>query len=146
MLNHTGIKPSENSIDKLVSEVRNVNNNELPLIINKTTFECSECVFKCIDKCDLLKHLKSHNIFACDKCEYRNSSLHGLNGHIKIHGNKKLNCTMCDFKGTSVSTLNAHMEKHMDDQIYSASQTSKRDLSVSPEVLNINKKQKAASS
>ena len=89
MKTHTEMNQTNDLIFKLVSDIRNAKDNELPVITSETTFDCSVCVFKCGVKSDLNKHLKSHSIFACDKCEYRGHSLQGLNAHNKIHNNKK---------------------------------------------------------
>ena len=60
--------------------------------------------------------------------------MRGLNGHIKIHSEKRFECPECTFKGTSVNTFNAHMKTHLGEEICAASQSNKRDLSISPEI------------
>ena len=118
--------PSESDISDLNDGARNIN--------DVASLECSICEFKCKNKIELCKHLKPHKIYACQKCDYKNKSLKGLNSHIKIHNEKGFECTKCKFKGTSVNTLNAHMNTHLRDEIRAASQRTKRDYSISPEI------------
>ena len=75
-------------------------------------------------------------------------TLQGLNGHLKIHNNKKgIRCTKCEYICTTINSLNTHMRTHTEDDIQiermvkgsrSANGT-KRDLSVSPEIDHIDK-------
>ena len=84
----------------------------------------------------LSNHLKSHNIYACDKCHYKSNSLQGLNGHSKIHI-QKLKCSKCEFSCTTLNKLNNHVKIHTGDEISNAP---KRSLSVSPEIVQSNTK------
>ncbi|CAL4110428.1 unnamed protein product, partial [Meganyctiphanes norvegica] len=121
------------------TEVRSTCEKHVPLQAIDNAHKCTECEFKYASKVDLSNHLISHSIYACDKCEYRNNSIQGLKGHIKIHSQKKLKCSQCEFKGTSTNTLSNHMKTHIGEKICSVSTSenasrrslsSKRDLSV----------------
>ena len=91
----------------------------------------------------MINHLTTHNIYACDKCNYRSNQSNGLKGHMKKHNDKKFKCSECVFKGTSLIALSNHMRTHTGDEIcmspskneIQSTQTTKRDreLSVSPE-------------
>ena len=143
MKTHIGEKTSMDDICELVNEVRSACDKRLSLNVNANATKCTECDFNCSSKAELIKHLLNHNIYACDKCPYRNNSAQGLNGHAKIHNVKKFQCSKCDFKGTSTNSLNAHMKTHMDeidpspqDIASQSTQASKRGLSVSPDKLD----------
>ena len=129
---HTNEKPSDADINKLVSDARSDYENEN---------QCTECPFKSQIKDEMINHLITHNIYACDKCDYRSNTSNGLKGHTKKHNDKKFKCDKCDFKGTSLIALSNHMRNHTGDEIclspneneIKSSQSSKRGLSVSPE-------------
>ena len=110
------------------------------LNVNANAYKCSECELNCSSKAELINYLLDHNIYACDKCQYKNNSAQGLIAHAKIHSFKKFQCSKCDFKGTSSNSLNAHMKTHMDeiepslqDIVSQGTQASKRGLSASPD-------------
>ena len=133
----TGEKPSESDISDVINNVR--------ATIDVNMLVCSICESTCINKSELCKHMKTHNIYACEKCDYTNNSLNGLKSHSKKHNEKRFDCTICAFKGNSVNTLNAHMKTHLGENISDASQRNKRDYSISPEVnknTRLNKAQK----
>ena len=93
----------------------------------------------------------THNIYACEKCEYKSNSLQGLNSHAKVHKQKSLKCSKCDFTFNSMHKLTNHMEIHTRDVIISekspqSSNISKRSLSISLEVVDPNKKTKKPNS
>ena len=91
----------------------------------------------------MLNHLLTHNIYACDKCNFRSNSTNGLKSHKKKHNDKKFKCLKCEFKGASSTALNNHMKTHTEDQTFLSqpenetknSQPPKRDreASVSPD-------------
>ena len=147
MKTHTGEVPSERDICESVNDVRSACENKL-LCGN------AECKFECASKVDLSNHLITHNIYACDKCEYRANSINGLKGHTKKHNLKKFKCSKCDYKGTSTITLSNHMKSHLGDEIclspsedvIPSTQTSKRELSVSPDKIDKNKNENKSSS
>ena len=88
------------------------------LNVNANAYKCSECELNCSSKAELINYLLDHNIYACDKCQYRNNFVQGLIAHAKIHSLKKFQCSKCDFKGTSTNSLNAHMKIHMDEIVH----------------------------
>ena len=147
MQTHMGENASMSDVCEMVTQVRSACEKRLSLNASGNIIKCSECDFVCRSKVDLFKHLTSHSIYACDKCDYRNNSAQGLNGHLKIHNDKKFKCSKCDFKGTSINTLNNHMKTHMGDEIFSPASgnpsqsihSSKRELSISPEKNDVNK-------
>ena len=67
-----------------------------------------------------------------------------------MHSQARHNCSLCEFIGTSVNELNTHMKAHTDETCSVAQleivkdlpseNKSKRDLSVSPEVVDSNMK------
>ena len=126
IVDHTGDNHMESDIFDFINEARVAN--------SVITHVCSICKSNFKSKSELCKHLRVHSIFACEKCDYTNNSLHGLNGHIKIHSEKKYDCTICAFKGNSVNNLNNHMKTHLGDEICTASQRNKRDYSINPEI------------
>ena len=65
-----------------------IKNKESP-ITDENVIKCPECIFNCPSKDEMVIHLKTHNIHACDKCNYRSNSTNGLKGHMKKHYDKK---------------------------------------------------------
>ena len=118
---------------------------------NEKLLECSKCIYKCQNKDVLHTHLKTHDIYACNKCEYVGDTMQGLNGHLKIHNKKEIRCTKCEYICTTINKLNTHMRIHTDEEIQvermvkmvkglTSTNGTKRDLSVSPEVEHIDKR------
>lgn len=148
METHNGEKPLASKICNLVEEAKSASKeNNSPIDLDQL-FKCTECeVFSCNTYNELLKHLKSHNIYACDKCDYKSNSINGLNGHAKIHNHKKLDCSKCGFKGASLLSFSNHMKTHLDDispispneNDYQNSQSAKRAYSLSPDKTDENK-------
>ena len=146
---HTGEKPSGSDISELITEVRSSNGIQL---LYEKTLKCSECKFVCVSNKELSNHLTTHNIYSCNQCEYRNSTIKGLRGHIKKHNDKRFKCNKCEFKGTSNATLINHMKSHFDDILGSSPpesdndlhsmKNSKRELSISPDKIDVNKNEK----
>ena len=121
--------------------------------------ECEKCEYKCQNKDVLSNHLKKHNIFTCEKCEFTSNSLQGLNSHNKIHNQKQIKCSKCEVICSSLRNLNNHMKIHIGEVIHTeeiseetnttpsktnstSSNTPKRCLSKSPEVVETAKKNK----
>ena len=113
--------------------------------------ECSECSYKCKNKDVLYIHLKTHDIYACNKCEYVGITMQGLNAHFKIHNKKEIRCTKCEYTCTTTNKLNTHMRIHTEEEIQvekivkmakglESTNGTKRDLSVSPELDHIDKR------
>ena len=146
---HTGEKPSDSDISELVTEARSSNGIQL---LYEKTLKCSECKFVCVSNKELSNHLTTHNIYSCNQCEYRNSTIKRLRGHIKKHNDKRFKCNKCAFKGTSNTTLMNHMKSHFDDILCStppksdndlhSMKNSKRELSISPDKIDLNKNDK----
>ena len=118
---------------------------------DENMLECSKCIYKCKNKDVLYIHLKTHDIYACNKCEYMGDTMQGLNSHIKTHNKKGIRCTKCEYTCATVNKLNTHMRIHTEDEIQAekmdkmakgleSTNGNKRDLSVSPEVENIDKR------
>ena len=94
-------------------------------------------------------HLKSHDIYVCDKCNYRATSTRGLSNHMKTHKDKQFKCKKCDFTANTLNKLNVHMRTHTGDAITikanesektpGSSNAVKRGLPVSPEIANTDK-------
>lgn len=125
--------------------------------VNEILLHCTECDYKCRNKDILLSHLKSHNVYACGKCDFRGISSKGLTAHMKTHKLKQFKCTKCEYTVNTFSKLNTHMRNHTGEAITAESlfeivtsqtsdktplksNTAKRGLSVSPEVVNTDKK------
>ena len=149
MKNHIGEKQLENDILEPVNEARSACEKLVPADTHDNTFKCTECKFECGSRLDLSNHLTTHSIYACNMCDYKNNSQQRLKSHSRIHIQNKLKCSLCDFKATPTNTLINHMRVHLEDEICSAplaentsqsSYTLKRDLSVSPETADPNKK------
>ena len=159
MLVHAGENSFKCDICEL--ECRDKSTYEKHMLIhnNEILLSCTECTYEGLNKEVLSNHLKTHNIYACVKCEYKSNSLKGLNGHIKIHNQKILKCSKCEFTCTLPNKLNIHMKTHTGEDICSEilsdiskcsssektplnSNSSKRSLSVSPDVVDSNKKTK----
>ena len=77
--------------------------------------------------------------------------MQGLNTHFKIHNKKGIRCTKCEYICTTINKLNTHMRTHTEDEIQvekmvkvakglESTNGNKRDLSVSPEVEHIDKR------
>ena len=104
---------------------------------------------KCQNDDVIRNHLKSHDIYACDKCNYRATSTRGLSNHMKTHKDKQLKCKKCDFTANTLNKLNAHLRTHTGDAITieaiksektpGSSNAVKRGLPVSPEIANTDK-------
>ena len=126
---------------------------------NEIFLECEKCEYKCQNKDVLSNHLKKHSIFTCEKCEFTSNTLQGLKGHIKIHNQKQMKCTKCEVICSSLRKLNNHMKIHIGEVINTeeiteetnatpskktstSSNTPKRCLSMSPEVVDTTKKNK----
>ena len=152
MLTHTGENPLRCPTCDLVSKDRSENEKHMLTHTNLSLalLRCTECAYECLSKDTLSNHLKTHKIYACEKCDYKSNSLNGLNGHVKIHNQATYNCSVCEYRCTSLNKLNTHMKTHT-DEICPATQlksvkdlpsenTSKRCLSVSPEVVDSNTK------
>ena len=124
-----------------------------------SSLNCSECDFKCGNNEVLSNHLKIHNSYVCYKCEYVSNSMQGLNGHTKIHNQKLIGCSKCEYTCSTITKLNTHMKIHTGDgdvslvenlvEIMKSSasaktptkkNTAKRDLSISPEIVTLDKK------
>ena len=146
MKTHLKEKPSDAEINNLVSASRSEHVIKESEINNGIVNKCTECSFNCKTLDEILNHLITHNIYACNKCDYRSNSSNGLKGHIKKHNEKKFKCTKCDFKATSLIAVSNHMKIHtgeeicispVDDEIKS-SQSSKRGLPLSsPEKIDL---------
>ena len=65
----------------------------------------------------MANHLKTHNIFTCDKCDYTSNFLQGLNGHSKIHNQKPLKWSKCEATCTSLKKLKNHKRMHIGEEI-----------------------------
>ena len=137
---HTGEKPLISKVCALVEEVASASGEYISLQEHSQIIKCTECEIECKTYVELSKHLKSHNIFACVKCDYKSNSSNGLKSHVKTH---KFDCSMCGFKGKSNVALTNHLNSHMEDIGPASqpenSQTSKRAYSLSPEKLDEDK-------
>ena len=156
---HIAEKSTINDIPKITSEGRDANNVNGAAYVNEILLECTECDYKCKNKDKLLNHLKFHNIYACDKCDFKGISPKGLTAHKKNHKRDQFKCTKCDYTGSTISKLNIHLKSHTEDQdvinmesLFEleslqtsgktplTSNSAKRGLSVSPEMVNTDKK------
>ena len=96
----------------------------------------------------LINHLKTHNIYSCNKCDFKGKTQQALSSHLKKHNQKNYKCPSCEFTCTNLSKFNAHKRDHnmeevivepLIEMINNAKNTtpnnnaSKRGLSVSPE-------------
>ena len=159
MQTHTGENPIKCDVCELISNGRAAFEEHSLLHSIDPKLKCSECTYECLNQTVLYNHLKTHNIYACEKCVYKSNTLKGLNGHVKVHNLKNLKCSKCDLSFNATNKLNTHMETHTGDEIFSEtliesakspqseksqqnSNLSKRGLSVSPEVVDSNKKSK----
>ena len=120
--------------------------------------KCTECDMECINVNVLSNHNKNkHNIFICKECNYKDKSEKNLTVHINGHICGKFKCTKCEYIGKSFESLTDHMKNHTggktDEKLYSetvksplqekipsASNSLKRGLSLSPEVVTVENK------
>ena len=143
---------STKGVSRIISKDRNSNSGQEI----EDLLHCTECNYECTNKDVLLNHLKSHNVYACDKCDFRGISSKGLTAHKKMHRRKQFECSKCDYSGNTYSKLNIHMITHNNSseeernaellldvlssqtscKTPATSNTAKRGLSVSPEVVN----------
>ena len=157
MKTHTGEILFKCDICKLVSKDKASHENHISTHKMLSSLNCSVCDFKCGNNDVLSNHLKIHNIHACNKCEYVSNSMQGLNGHTKIHNQKLLSCSKCEYTCSTISKLNTHMRMHTEEDVSQVEKlveimkssasakthtksASKRDLSISPEIVNLEKK------
>ena len=141
------------------SEGRDANYANGAAYVNETLLECTECDYKCKNKDKLFNHLKFHNIYACDKCDFKGISPKGLTAQKEKHKRNQFKCTKCEYTGSTISKLNIHLKSHTEDQdvinmesLFEleslqtsgktplTSNSAKRRLSVSPEMVNTDKK------
>ena len=125
MLTHKGEKSFMCGICELISSNKSSHEKHILTHENEVLLECSECSFNCINNDVLSNHLKTHNIYACNKCEFKSTSMQGLNGHAKIHIQKTLRCTECEYTCTTMNKLNTHMRTHTEDEIQNEPLTEK---------------------
>ena len=97
-------------------------------------------------------HLKSHNIYVCYTCEFKGKTQQALAAHIKVHKQKSFKCSNCDYVCTTLAKMNAHKKDHSTGEeshieivnkaknTPSNNKSGKRDLSISPEVTDANRK------
>ena len=114
--------------------------------------ECTECEYKCKNVDILNSHLKSHNIYVCYTCEFKGKTQQALAAHIKVHKQKSFKCSNCDYVCTTLAKMNAHKKDHSTGEVShieivnkakntpSNNKSGKRDLSISPEVTDANRK------
>ena len=141
---------------EIVNECRVASNQQALADVNENLLLCSECDYECRNKDILINHLKSHNVYACDKCEFRGTASKGLGAHNKLHKRKQFKCTICEYTANTYSKLNIHMRSHSGEVITAesllelvqsrssdksplAQNKGKRNLSVSPEANTDNK-------
>ena len=123
---------------------------------------CSDCGYQPKNMNDMKKHEQKHKeekTFKCDKCDYECNSAKELSAHVKMHNQKMQKCTKCEHTCITVKKLNTHMRTHTGeespvktlfgamfeietsapDQTPLITNSAKRGLSESPEVVGIKK-------
>ena len=101
--------------------------------------------------------MKSHNIYLCNKCDFKGHTSQSLSSHIKIHKQKTFKCSTCDYRCTTLNKLNTHKKDHTEEAITVETdieiannidteksplrnKRGKRDWSISPEGIGTDKK------
>ena len=146
---HMGEEQLASDISELLTDISSSSGKQ---ILFENALKCPECEFECVSKGDLSDHLTTHKIYSCDKCECRGHTTKALNSHIKKHNDKKFKCTKCAYNGTSNATLSNHMKSHLEDIVCSSQpesgndirsmKNSKRELSISPDKIVLDKDEK----
>ena len=154
---HTGENHFKCHICELVSIGRAAHEEHALIHDDEILISCSECEFQCRNENVLTNHLTSHDIHACKKCNFQGKTSKILANHVKTHTEKSFKCSKCEFTCTIADKFKHHMKNHsggektsksysdtvkspVSKKVSITSNTLKRGLSVSPEVVDTSKK------
>ena len=88
----------------------------VPSHSGKQQVKCNRCVFVCVSKEDLIKHMDTHSItvpYYCSECVDTFVDENDLRNHMLTHtGEKWIQCTKCDNECYSLVELENHMLTH----------------------------------
>lgn len=80
------------------------------------THQCSQCSYSTINRCDLVKHCRTHSgvkPFSCPHCSYQTGDKSNLKQHLRIHtGEKPFSCPYCPYRATRRSSIKNHIRIH----------------------------------
>ncbi|XP_069944072.1 zinc finger and BTB domain-containing protein 7B isoform X17 [Cherax quadricarinatus] len=80
------------------------------------TYQCSQCSYSTMNRCDLVKHCRTHTgvkPFSCSQCSYQTGDKSNLTQHLRIHtGEKPFSCPYCPYRATRRSSIKNHIRVH----------------------------------
>ena len=94
------------------------NNTQIKGKDSGKTFACAQCDYKCEERDDMKRHMRTHNrenSYKCDECDYKCTEKEDLRNHMDTHkGKDTYICFVdgCAYECKDANLLNEHKETH----------------------------------